>query len=93
MTAFRFWRAYNSVPHQLIFCFDLFLTHGIADMDSAKNADHPTERDKNLLRKYGTAITRGNLLHHQLEVRECIKALGAGQDQANSAIIPEKEIF
>jgi hypothetical protein len=37
-------------------------------MDPAKNPDPPTERDKNLLRKYGTTVTRGNLLHHQLEV-------------------------
>ncbi|KAH6883836.1 camp-regulated phosphoprotein family protein Igo1 [Thelonectria olida] len=38
-------------------------------MDPAKHPDPPTERDKNLLRKYGTTITRGNLLHHQLERR------------------------
>jgi hypothetical protein len=57
-----------------------FLHTELQNMDSAKNADHPTERDKNLLRKYGTAITRGNLLHHQLEVGKCIKALRAGQD-------------
>ncbi|KFA77050.1 hypothetical protein S40288_10241 [Stachybotrys chartarum IBT 40288] len=54
-------------------------------MDSAKKSDYPTERDKNLLRKYGTTTARGNLLHHQLERRKYFDSGDFAMSQASKA--------
>ncbi|KAH8651799.1 camp-regulated phosphoprotein family protein Igo1 [Ilyonectria robusta] len=52
-------------------------------MDPPKNAELPTEKDKRLLRRYGTIPTGGNLLHHQLEGRKYFDSGDFALSQSN----------